>query len=1163
MEYKEVIGLSDHFQPVVDIQNEVEKYWKKFIPNDQFYAVLAKMLTSLDSNKPEERQPIWLQGTYGTGKSHATTVIKHLLYDDINQINDFEIEKTQLKFQLESFRNKNRVFPVILKGTANVYDNRTFALAIEKAVKEALKKEKITLSKIKTDFEAIISKLRGDEINWNNVFKDTELELYGSKEDIISKLENQDSTILIQIEDILSKKGIAFHKENISTWLEEVINELRKQGVADYLMIYWDEFTGIFELPKFGIILTELQSIAELSLKGIYLFVISHRRPHQTKMAREDVEKILGRFKVLEYSMETITTYHIINASIIKLKNDQWTELKNNNIKPLRSLIIDIVGAEGTNIQKSLGNLFPIHPYTAYLATFIARNIGSTERSIFKFLYDDKNGFNKFINENPGENGEIFLTVDYLWDFFYEDFARSDDIKIISVLERFKLFNKILEDEGSDYLNVFKGILVLNLLYKVVEVTESSLVTPSEINIRNLFTGCISEDKLSQILTFINNRQIIAKNPDDLYILTSSGLNQKEIENEKNKLKKYYKTINNILTKEQKDNIENIIKNSVLREIEISILDNNLTEHLIKSKLTNIFDQKSRIHLCLFLGKDNESFNQITNKLKNISKEKDYESIIFAVSERILEDKEFNQFLSYKASAIVSEKHNFEEDRLMNEEFSRKIIDKWVNSIQSSYIQWFFKGKNGNELMSQFGDKISKDFSRKIFNLGIDNIRRTLKHKTVWDLRYSKKAIEIFLFSDNREEIEERLTSGMEKPLREVIKDNNEEFIIDSSLEFKPNVDDNHPLKAMDSRLREVFEKENGNFNLGIDLKFLNEPPFGLYPNMFCQGAFALLMRSYIGNLYTTGTGTPIQKERMRDIIIDLFKFWENDKGLEKLEVRFGSADEEKLIELLNELFKFGEIKSLNDTRWKIKNWIKEIGYPIWIFRFAKGNNVNSKKAIGSIFKLISSTDSELNKEKISPYLDDIDKAKFELKLVLNKNNYNEMFQKWLETIEDLKISKEDMPEVKKFVFNHMQEEIAHWTEDKTKEMVMRWKVKKQEVEKRKLENRKKIAEEQKRLDQQKVKKELERLEEQRKKLEEEQKRLEEQRKKQKKERERLKEKQNKYNDIKNIGKGQVTLEMFNKKIELCDVKVLRDAIKKSINENPQLMPLLYKYLEG
>lgn len=325
MRYEEIIELNDYFQPVYDLENEIGTYWKQFIPNEKFYKMLSETINSLESSNPEERKSIWLQGAYGTGKSHATAVVKHILFDELDEINDFiENLEGQIKFKIKNFRKNNRVFPVILKGTSSVIDNRTLALVLEKATKNSLKKEGIELT-TKTDFDKIITKLKSDEINWERVFKGTELEFYGTKEDIISKLQQGDEYILTKIEEALSQKSIHFSTENIANWLVEVRNELKDKGIADYLVIYWDEFTGILELPKSGLLLTELQNIAELSInKGVYLFVVAHRKPYQTNISRDDVEKVLGRFKVLDYSMEPVTTYHIIDAAI---KKKIWTDL--------------------------------------------------------------------------------------------------------------------------------------------------------------------------------------------------------------------------------------------------------------------------------------------------------------------------------------------------------------------------------------------------------------------------------------------------------------------------------------------------------------------------------------------------------------------------------------------------------------------------------------------------------------------------------------------------------------------------------------------------------------------------------------------------------------------------------------------------------------------
>ncbi len=1045
MRYERIVGLNDYFQPIYDLENENGTYWKQFIPNEKFYKVLSETINSLESSKPAGRKSIWLQGAYGTGKSHATAVIKHLLFDDFDEINDFikNLEE-QIKFKIKNFRKTKRVFPVVLKGTSSIIDNRTFALVLEKAVKNALKKEGIELV-TKTDFDKMITKLKSDEINWEKVFEGTELEVYGTKEDIISKLQQEDISILTKIEGILSQKGIHFSTENIANWLIEVRNELKNKGIADYLVIYWDEFTGVLELPKSGLLLTELQNIAELSVnKGVYLFVVAHRKPYRTTISRDDVEKVLGRFKVLDYSMEPITTYHIINAAIKKKDMDKFTEIKDKYIDSVKSLIEEITGSEGTQVQKSLESLFPIHPYTAYLATFIARNIGSTERSIFNFLYDERSGFKKFIKENPGENGKIFLTADHLWDFFYEEFERMESEKVHAVLEKFKLHRDTLEEKGDEYLSVFKGVLLLNLLYRFVEVGESSLVVPSEKNIINLFASTIDQEDLANILSFIDEKQIINKTPSDLYEIRSIGLSPMEVNNEKNKLKREYNTVDRILNDKQKRELHHVFSTSVNRDVEFIIMDANLNEHLIRRRVEKVFKKDYSIHLCLFLGKSEQELQQIKNILKEISND-DLRNIIFVVSEVTMDDKTFNRFIEYKARAIVADKRNESEERNINEEYARKIIDDWINQVKSGYIEWFLQNETGKELMSQFSRKINEELSRKIFSYGLENIDGAQKNRNIWTYKRSKTSAEIFLFANSREDIEEKTSKGPERYLREIIKDNNGEYIVDANLKIKDDVSENHPLKKMFLEIKKGFkkEKDSGVFNIGYTLRFLTKPPYGLYPNMVNMAAVGFLMKEYIGKLFEARTGIPIQKEVMREKILTLFDYWDKGTHRENLEVRFGTEDEEKLIEILKDIFKLKDIRSLNDARWKVREWVKKQGFPIWAFKFVENINENTKRAIDAIFELVQSIDRELTYEKIRDYLNTIEGVKYDLDILIDRENPKELFKKWLKSIEGVEISSEDIEELINYIKKNMQEEVASWTEDKVREKVKDWKIKK------------------------------------------------------------------------------------------------------------------------
>ena len=78
MKYSDFISLQEYFHPVFNLQDEAEGYWKQFIPNMQFNNMLQTVIESVRTADPKKRKSIWIQGTFGTGKSHAGSVVKHL-----------------------------------------------------------------------------------------------------------------------------------------------------------------------------------------------------------------------------------------------------------------------------------------------------------------------------------------------------------------------------------------------------------------------------------------------------------------------------------------------------------------------------------------------------------------------------------------------------------------------------------------------------------------------------------------------------------------------------------------------------------------------------------------------------------------------------------------------------------------------------------------------------------------------------------------------------------------------------------------------------------------------------------------------------------------------------------------------------------------------------
>ncbi|EHP87596.1 DUF6079 family protein [Methanotorris formicicus] len=938
LKYKDIIGLYESFSPVYDLEKEGRDEWKRFIPNSKFYMVLKEVLNSIESSERKDRKSFLIQGTYGTGKTHMTSVIKHLLWDE--DINDFleRIENVHLRERLRNFRKNNKAFPVIIKGLSNITDSRSFTIVLQKHIKEALKKEGIEIT-TKSDFEVMLYHLKENPANidfdsWIKENKELKIRI-GNKERLIKKLEENDVEILRILENAWIEKGLnppAF--KNIREWLIEVSEELKNKGIS-YLIIYWDEFTNVLEKGLDA--LTEVQSIAELSKDyNIFLLVVSHRTSlTSSKLSEDDIKKIKDRFIELHYEMEPITTYHILESAIRKIDKNKREQLKNEKITDgVRKLIKKIAG-ENQEIKKIIENLFPIHPYSSYLSTYIARTLGSANRSVFQFLYDDNHGFKKFIMENPTENGGYFLTSDYLWDYFKDIFENEYYEKFGQILEKYKLHNEKLKNKCSEYEAIFKAILLLNVLYSTIridEIEENSLLLPNIKNIKNMFIGTEYYEDVEKVLNYLDEMGIIQRSPNDEYIISTSSLPLKEVEGEKKELKERYKSVVDILSPDDKDKLRRLFDN-VLRETEIEIFGSDISKQVLINRLSKVFKKDYTLHIAFFVAKNEEEITYIKNLIKEIWENSEFKDIIYIVSEAELSEKNFNDWIEYKARAEVAKNHSFKEDEARYEEYAKKIIDNWISKIRSGYIHWFLEPSDNKEEASQISSRIN-ELSKEIFWCGLENIEWITRNENLWR-RSSNKVIEHILFADNRDDFEERL-KGEHKLLKYILKDEYGNWIVGLDLKLLDYVNDEHPVVKICEEVEKTLnmEKEKSSIiHLGDTLRFLRKKPYGLYKNTVSMVIMAYIMRYYIGRLYEVGSGKSIEKHKMKDKVISLFKYWESGKDRDKLKVRFGTEEEEKLIETLQDVFNISDAESLNDIKWKIREKIDEIGYPYGVLK--------------------------------------------------------------------------------------------------------------------------------------------------------------------------------------------------------------------------------------
>lgn len=202
MKYSEIIGIEPFFDSTFNMTEERENYWKQFITNEKFESNLKEIVNAFTSLTGDHHKSILVQGTYGTGKSHSTAVIKHLLSDDLNDITDYidKLTNPQLKGMLINFRKKERVFPVVLKGTYSIVDTEELKYTIQRAVTQQLDEAGVNIT-VKSDFQAVIEMLEDKKFSsfWESMLKNELYRYASSIEELKEALEIGDVNVLKEI----------------------------------------------------------------------------------------------------------------------------------------------------------------------------------------------------------------------------------------------------------------------------------------------------------------------------------------------------------------------------------------------------------------------------------------------------------------------------------------------------------------------------------------------------------------------------------------------------------------------------------------------------------------------------------------------------------------------------------------------------------------------------------------------------------------------------------------------------------------------------------------------------------------------------------------------------------------------------------------------------
>lgn len=1046
------------FLPVYDMTDETPNSWQTFIPTKQFCDLLQRSFTAITSSDISKRRSMWVRGTFGTGKSHASSVIRHLLCDPFEAVDDYiqRIPNDAMRAQLAAMRKQKRYFPVVLKGVEGAYNIPRFSLSIQRETKKALMDAGYSELIVRSDFDEAIRWVESHENRIPELLaKNDELASEASNyTKLLTKLRNNDIDVFMHLEEALAADKTYLSSDSISEWLVEVEKEIENAKIADGLIIFWDEFTSVMDTLKSDRI-NVLQNIAEKSQNNnVFLYLISHRTESASLDAKgKDITKMSDRYDSVDYQMDEISTYLILRHTfsvpdMLRLNISTW-DIKRKIDTDLYDYLCESNNQEE---REHIQQLFPLHPYTAFLCSKMSNIMGSANRSVLRFINDEQYGFKKFINEPANYNQQMMLTADWLWDFFYSEFINEPLCAAFTNVYSSQL-NRV-DAMGDDYKRVFKVILLLNAL-SVKFKSSPEKYAPNDRNLKYIFSGDRCEEKMDLILTWLDETKIISRDIFGEFKISVSSYNPAEITKEKNTVSSTYKTAVEYLKYNNKSiqEIERLffVGERLMRKCEPQFYACEEAEAVLRSKLNKYTREKPNyLHVALFFSITDESRDVMENRVRAFSDE--FKNTMFIIPSEVFTHPSQTHFIDAVAQANVSRSHFNTDDASQFENAAKEYVAKWKNRLNGGTYTMYFNGKRISEgVFSNIYNVINKRISIQVFPKGMESVRTLQNEAMTYFANKNFKALSLqMLQKRTRDEL--LSFGGSVRPTKNIFLDGENNLITDicdlTDVAKAGNSWLNVVCKEIDSLIESAKKKYADRFSLSEILSPLMRPPFGMFANPANYAILGYALRKHKDDLFNPSTSQPVGDEKLNDMIEILLKMWDGgvSESSNKLLLRFGSLEERNLTSILGEVFNLSgvrgvsvsDLKSLTYAKWCITEFCKQIAkYPLWTLLYCDKikEKENCKKAINNLISLFNQDSYSL--PKIKELLKEIKNEQIDLYVLLtNNSNYKNGFNNYIHSIQGVELKEEWIDELDEDL-SHMQSEIAFRREEDVKSCVM------------------------------------------------------------------------------------------------------------------------------
>ena len=986
--YKDYFNIDPKYYAAVtaDLIEQGKVSWKNFYPHETFVKLLETTYRVLSGAAPRS---IWVEGAYGTGKSHAALTVKSLIDASPEEVkeyfDDFGLSK-DLRDKYISLKGSSNILTIHRIGSAGINSDMDLVLAIQQSVTAALKARGIEnqgAASMKDAFLQWVSKRANRNYFADLIAEDKYIWDFSgvTVEEVVEKLTvgtgKQVEQMMNKVMKVLKDNGqygIFSDVTQMADWIRSVIRENNLTAI----LFIWDEFSEYFLTHPVG--LTGFQTLAEISLSDPFYFMIVAHESNALFADKDTANKTLDRFeKSVKIELPENMAFQLMAQAmkktddpILSQKWEKYSSSLNEQLISTRSVITTTAKKQAKFGQKTqlsddeLKKIVPIHPYAALVLKNIAVLFNSNQRSMFDFIISedmsDAKGFKWYINTyGPLDNCNL-LTVDLLWNFFYgkEQNGLNDDVR--GILDNYRMLQgeKLLPEEQR----VLKTVLLLQAVS--LRVTGNDLLVPNDQNVDLAFLGTDwNKGKAVAIANGLIEKGFLFKKPVGggmmEYSVAGKGGGSDELAGIRKKVIDETKTQNLIVSASLKDAIAYpaAVKTRYIPfETGYAAFSNT-----VNSAKSNQKPERFKV-IVTFAMNDTEATQVQQQIIKQVNMPNN--DIIFIetlspmgkdLHDQYVEDMTFSRFNTGKDKAQAA---HYEQQAL-------GVLNAWKAKIAGGAFNIYTPEQKSPQRKATLADlqETLLEINNKKYYYGLEQYTLNATMYTAYQLPngagfgIAESLSGAYSNSNKKMSFENALAGAWKEP----------NYWQDPSKQSLVIV---HVKKKVEELIEKGFSGPAGRVSVLSIVEELEKEPFGLMPNSVAALVLGFVLKEYATSDYFWSNSTNSESmtaDKMKMAIANALSQRINPSPKYKDEFIVAmSAEVRAFLNCTAKVFHVGALGSVESARDQIRICMKKFSFPLWCVKYTleKEQTGSSAKTIEKIIDCYSGIANTANGTKAS-----------------------------------------------------------------------------------------------------------------------------------------------------------------------------------------------------